>query len=296
MKRRIVLSLASAVILAGTVHTWASEPKAALDGYCPVCLVKMNKLVKGSADFSLVYDGRKYLFPSAKQKQTFETNPAAFAPALGGDCVVCKVEKGAQVAGKPDFFTVHEGRLFLFPSSKQQQMFEANPRKYADADLALGGNCAVCLVKGNKLSPGKAEYFSVYDGRRYLFPSSELKRKFEAAPSLFTPAMGGNCTVCKVEMNKTVAGKAEYRLVHNGRLYLFPSEKQLGMFRDNPGKYANADVALNGYCTVCKVEMGKDVKGSPEFAVDYRGSRYLFPAAKQRDMFLANPGKYVTDQ
>ena len=65
------------------------------------------------------------------------------------------------------------------------------------------------------------------------------------------------------------------------------------MFRSNPGKYADADVALAGYCTVCKVEKGLDVKGNVDFAADFHGKRYLFPGTKQRDMFLANPTKYA---
>ncbi len=61
------------------------------------------------------------------------------------------------------------------------------------------------------------------------------------------------------------------------------------------GAVSNADVALDGYCAVCKVEMGRDVKGKADFAVDYNGKRYLFPGKKQLDMFLAHPTKYVTE-
>ena len=185
--------------------------------------------------------------------------------------------------------------LYLFPGEKQQRMFERDPHPDVDADLALGGACPVCLVRLNKVVPGKPEYASVYDGQRYLFPGPEQQRMFDADPASFTPAMGGKCTVCKVEINKDVEGQAEYHLTHNGRLYLFPSHKQLDMFKANPGKYADADVALDGYCPVCKVELGKDVKGKADFAVDYKGKRYLFPGKKQVDMFLADPTKYVTE-
>ena len=279
--------------LAAPLAAPASEPTAALDGYCPVCLVKMDKLVKGDEKFSSVFDGKTYLFPGAEQKRTFDANPAAFTPALGGECTVCKIEKGTRVAGKAEFHTVHDGRLYLFPGVKQQKMFERDPHRYVDADLALGGACPVCLVKSNKVVPGKAEYASVYDGQRYLFPGREHQRMFDADPEAFIPAMGGKCTVCKVEMNKDVEGQAEHHLTHNGRLYLFPSQKQLNMFEANPAKYADADVALDGYCPVCKVELGKDVKGKAEFAASYDGKRYLFPGRKQLDMFKSNPSKYV---
>ncbi len=293
--RKYKMLSAVGLLLLGSSLAVASEPAPALDGYCPVCLVKMNKLVKGDAKFSSVHDGKTYLFPGADQKRVFDRNPVAFTPALGGDCTVCRVEKGKKVAGKPEFHAVRDGRLYLFPSQKQKTMFERNPAKYADADLALGGACPVCLVKMNKIVPGSVEYASIHDGKRYLFPSPEQKRMFDAKPASFVPAMGGNCTVCKVEKNTDVAGTPEHHLTHNGRLYLFPGQKQLDMFKANPQKYASADVAMNGYCPVCKVELGKDVVGKPGLSVDYAGKRYLFPSEKQRTMFRNDPAKYAVN-
>jgi len=165
----------------------------------------------------------------------------------------------------------------------------------AEPEPALGGYCPVCLVKMNEVVKGDPSFSSTYDGRTYLFPGAEQKRMFDANPTAFVPALGGACTVCKVEKGKRVPGKAEFHLTHNGRLFLFPSQKQLGMFQANPDRYANADVAMDGYCPVCKIEMGKDVKGKPDFAVDYEGKRYLFPGQKQLDMFQRDPVKYAVN-
>lgn len=291
--KKYMLSTGCALLIMGSSLAVAAEPEPALGGYCPVCLVKSDKLVKGDPDIASTYDGRTYLFPSDEQKRLFDADPVAFAPVLGGDCTVCRVDMGKVVPGKAELHTVRDGRLYLFPSEKQQQMFERDPDKYVDADLALGGACPVCLVKMDKVVPGAPEYASVHDGLRYLFPGPDQKQMFDANPAGFTPAMSGKCTVCKVEMNKDVEGSPEYHLTHNNRLYLFPSQEQLGMFKSNPAKYADADVALDGYCPVCKVEMGKDVKGKADMAVDYNGKRYLFPGRKQIDMFVANPTKYV---
>ena len=291
--RKYVALTGCALLLMGSSFVSAVQPEPAMGGYCPVCLVNMDKLVKGDPSFSSVFDGQTYLFPMAKQKRLFDANPAAFAPVLGGECTVCKVEKGKRVPGKAEFHTVHDGRLFLFPGEKQQKMFDRDPHKYVDADLALGGACPVCLVKSDKVVPGTPEYASVYDGLRYLFPSPDQQRMFDAQPTAFIPAMHGQCTVCKIEKKKDVPGKAEYHLTHNGRLYLFPSQKQLDMFKANPDRYADADVAMDGYCPVCKIEMGKDVKGQADFAADYKGMRYLFPGKKQLDMFKSNPIKYA---
>jgi YHS domain-containing protein len=62
-------------------------------------------------------------------KPKFLDRPERYVPALGGDCVVCKVEMGKKVPGKPAFSHVYDGRLFLFPGQKQLEMFENNPRK-----------------------------------------------------------------------------------------------------------------------------------------------------------------------
>lgn len=291
--RKYGFSTSCALVLMGSSFAMAAAPEPALDGYCPVCLVKMDKLVKGDAKYLSVFDGQTYLFPGPEQKRMFDANPVAFTPVLGGECTVCKVEKGKRVAGKAEFHTVYDGRLFLFPGKKQQDMFERNPQRYVNADLALGGACPVCLTKMNKMVPGRAEYASVYDGQRYLFPGPEQQHMFDAQPAAFVPAMQGKCAVCKVEKHKEVPGTAAYHLTHKGRLYLFPSQKQLDMFKANPDRYANADVAMGGYCAVCKVEKGKDVKGNPDFAIDFKGRRYLFPGNKQLNMFKRNPMKYA---
>ena len=64
------------------------------------------------------------------------------------------------------------------------------------------------------------------------------------------------------------------------------------MFLKNPAKYANEDLAAQGQCTVCRVEMQKDVQGKPEFAAIYKAMRYWFRSEEQLKMFVSNPTKY----
>jgi YHS domain-containing protein len=64
------------------------------------------------------------------------------------------------------------------------------------------------------------------------------------------------------------------------------------MFLKNPDKYADIDLAAQGKCTVCQVEMNQTVAGKPEFTVVHKGRRYQFPGQEQLDMFIANPAKY----
>ena len=50
--------------------------------------------------------------------------------------------------------------------------------------------------------------------------------------------------------------------------------------------------ALQGYCPVAYVAMGKAVKGDPKISSTYEGHRYLFANADAKKMFDAAPTKY----
>ncbi len=181
----------------------------------------------------------------------------------------------------------------LAQSGTRQPAPSSPGRSTQAAPLALQGYCPVCVVEMKKWVPGKPEHSVVYDGHTYLFPGEEQKRMFEADPSKYTPALHGDCVVCAVEMKKRVPGSVNFGQFHGGRLFLFPGEAQRKMFTANPGKYADADLALGGKCAVCRVEMKQDMPGKPEYTVHYQGLRYLFPGPEQKKMFQANPGKYA---
>ncbi len=84
---------------------------------------------------------------------------------------------------------MHKGRLYLFSNEKAQKMFLAEPGTYANADLALGGNCAVCAAGGAK-TPGKPEIAVFHKGLRYLFPSAEMRDEFLAHPEKYASGEG----------------------------------------------------------------------------------------------------------
>ena len=55
----------------------------------------------------------------------------------------------------------------------------------------------------------------------------------------------------------------------------------------------SSGVAIEGYCPVCYIAANKAAKGKPEFSADYEGVTYWFVSAPVRDMFIANPKKYL---
>ena len=52
-------------------------------------------------------------------------------------------------------------------------------------------------------------------------------------------------------------------------------------------------VALEGYCPVAYFAVNKPVKGDPAYASDHNGVTYYFVSADARDMFDADPEKYI---
>jgi YHS domain-containing protein len=284
-----ILATLAVVMIPMTVN--AADP--ALGGNCPVCLVETGKAVPGSAKHTTTFDRQVYYFPSAKEKEMFLANPVKYAPALGGDCVVCRVNAGVRMPGTVEFAVVHDKRAYLFPSAKERDAFKADPKKYEAADVGLSGYCAVCVLNAKKWVAGKAEFVSVYDGVRYFFPGADEKKAFETDPAKFTPALGGDCVVCLKDTGKRVVGSPKFSATHEGRLYLFPDEGTQKTFLANPKKYASMDVAGSGNCVVCAKMAKKDVPGKAEFTSVYKGQRYLFPSAKERAVFDADPAAFA---
>ncbi len=163
----------------------ANELPVAMDGYCPVCILDMEKWVKGDSKFAVVLDGKKYLFPGEEQKRTFLKATTKYTPALSGDCIVCAVDHQVRRAGSVNFAASHKGRLFLFPDATTKSVFMKDPAKYEDADLAMNGQCVVCKVEMQQDVPGKEEFGTVYGGIRFLFPGIDQKRKFLSNPGKY---------------------------------------------------------------------------------------------------------------
>jgi YHS domain-containing protein/thioredoxin-related protein len=153
-----------------------------LDGHCPVTFVDAKKLKAGAAEYSIEYDGRTYWLAGANERAKFEHDPDRYAPAMGGSCAVSFVDDDRQVNGLTRFAAIYRGRLYLFADSEQRRKFQAQPRRYADSDLAMRGTCPVCRVDHEMSVDGTAEHRAIFDGQLYRFDSPEHRRMFLAAP------------------------------------------------------------------------------------------------------------------
>jgi YHS domain-containing protein len=200
--------------------------KVGLSGYCPVCVVEHKKWEKGSASIESTFDGVVYRFPSEAIKAVFEANPQKYVPALNGDCIVCYEKHGKRVPGSVQHAAIHNNRMYLFPSDKEKQVFIADAAAYDNSDLALNGECIVCLAKVNKHVPGVAEHTVVHNGLRYLFPSAGEASLFRQSPDQFVSnvsmmkddaeMMKGEPTMKKVGMKKVGVKKVSMKPTSNG--------------------------------------------------------------------------------
>ena len=169
--------------ITGSTTRMLSSP--AMGGYCPVCVLEMKQWMKGSPNHTATFDGKTYHFPGDKQRKMFLSNPAKYAPVLGGDCIVCFADSQQRMAGSVQHATIYRDRLYLFPSSAQKQKFRSDLRRYERADVAYDGNCVVCNREMNEQVPGKPEFTAIHRGLRYFFPSDKQRKMFLANPQKY---------------------------------------------------------------------------------------------------------------
>ena len=205
--------LALAILATGSLHPAKADqmegPRIGLGGYCPVCILDANKWAMGSPEHQATYDGVTYYFPDEAIKQKFLADPAKYVPALGGDCIVCYAKLGKRVPGMINYTARYDNRLFLFPGAEQQQAFLGSPKEFANVDLALKGDCAVCLVHHNKRVAGKPEFAEIKDGFRYLFPSAREQAAFREDPAAY---------VAPASLRNAMEPKTSQRPAGNGSL------------------------------------------------------------------------------
>lgn len=83
-----------------------------LDGYDPVSYFDAM-IKKGNPEIFIETDGRKLLFSSEDNKETYQHNPKKYEPAYGGWCAIAMVDKTFVV---PDYtlYKIQEGALMFF--------------------------------------------------------------------------------------------------------------------------------------------------------------------------------------
>lgn len=134
-RRTLVLSGLSTVCLLPRAGDAQSPPtslpkgrRIAIGGYDSVAYFTEGKPQKGSEPFWVAFDDAVYLFKSAGNRNTFQSDPERFAPQYAGWCAA-GISKGYKTEPDPEAWAIINGKLYLFqlkervPGFKQDTAF-----------------------------------------------------------------------------------------------------------------------------------------------------------------------------
>ena len=112
----------------------------AAKAYDVVAYFTTNKAIKGNSANSVVYQGVKYEFANAANKEEFKKNPIKYEPQYGGWCAYAMGATGEKVDIDPETFKIINGKLYLFYNKffnntlKTWNKDEANLKTKADVN------------------------------------------------------------------------------------------------------------------------------------------------------------------
>ncbi len=101
--------------------------RVVLKGYDPVAYFTEGRPVKGSPQFKVDWDGERYLFSSAGNRDKFAAAPERFAPQFGGYCTG-SMAKGVRNEADPEAWLISEGKLYLFEQVKFRDIAQNDHR------------------------------------------------------------------------------------------------------------------------------------------------------------------------
>ena len=325
------LLLALALLASGSMQVVKAdhmqEPRIGLEGYCPVCIVDANKWAKGSPSIRLLTTASRTTSRRRPSRRSSWPTPRSMCPPWAATASSATPSSGSASRQCQPHCAVRQQAVPV-PGAEQQQAFLSNPKEFANVDLALNGDCAVCQVHANKRVAGKPEFTEIKNGFRYQFVSDREQAAFRKDPAHYVdsaskpnamdsrmsqrPAgngalggmqmvkadhmeqpqigLGGYCPVCILDANKWAKGSPEHQATYDGVTYYFPEEAIKEKFLANPAKYVPA---LGGDCIVCYAKLGKRVPGTINHTARYDNRLFLFPGAEQQQAFLSNPKEFA---
>lgn len=106
----------------------------AIKGYDAVAYFTQSAPTKGSAEFTHEWNGAKWQFASAANRDSFAKDPARFAPQFGGYCAWA-VSKNYTADTDPTAWKIVDGKLYLNYNAEVQKMWSQDiPGRIAAGD------------------------------------------------------------------------------------------------------------------------------------------------------------------
>lgn len=98
-------------------------------GYDPVAFFTEGRPVPGSPDISVEYQGGKYLFSSAANRDAFNADPEKYAPQYGGYCAF-GVFEGKKFDIDPASWRIVDGKLYFNLNPVVLEIWSKDINKY----------------------------------------------------------------------------------------------------------------------------------------------------------------------
>ena len=122
-RRRAIVALLAASACSAAL---AQSPPVAIKGYDPVAYFVEGRAAKGTASVAYDFDGYRYLFSSAKNRDLFAANPDRYVPQFASLCAAGLAD-GRKVEADPTAFVVQDGRLYLFEAARGVERVRKDP-------------------------------------------------------------------------------------------------------------------------------------------------------------------------
>ena len=131
------------LLLPGAASFAQSDPSAplrvVLKGHDPVAYFTEGRPVKGAPEIKHDWDGERYLFSNAGNRDKFAANPERYAPQFDGYCTG-SMSKGVRNEGHPEAWIISDGRLYVFGAVKFKDLAEKDPVWLAGTVVAANQN------------------------------------------------------------------------------------------------------------------------------------------------------------
>jgi hypothetical protein len=101
----------------------------AVKGYDPVGYFKANQPVKGSPEYTFDWNGAKWQFLSAENRDSFAASPEKYAPQFGGFCAWA-VGHNYTADTDPEAWKIVNGKLYLNYSKDIQKKWDPEKDKW----------------------------------------------------------------------------------------------------------------------------------------------------------------------
>jgi protein disulfide-isomerase len=108
------------------------KPELAMQGFCPVTVIKKDQWVEGNPKLGVIHLGKLYLFADADAMETFLADPVPFTPVLNEIDVVRYFEERRIVQGKREWGLKDptHNRMFFFADEAAMNHFWNEYERY----------------------------------------------------------------------------------------------------------------------------------------------------------------------